>query len=167
LHRDSKINGPKRSPALDTAVEIARDIVKKVEAALEHDPRVERHTHPLQVALEQDGALVLEGELPTIMAKKLALEQAAAVPGVSGIVDRIRVTPTRRMGDGEIRDHVRDTLLEEPSFDQCSIMTMDSGHWETWRQSTVTPGCSIDVTVDDGVVTLDGQLTSLSQKRLC
>jgi osmotically-inducible protein OsmY len=70
------------------------------------------------------------------------------------------------MGDGEISDHVRDTLLEEPSFDQCSIMTMDSGRWETWRQSTVTPGCSIDVTVDDGVVTLDGQLTSLSQKRL-
>lgn len=147
-------------------MEIARDIVKKVEAALEQDPRVERHTHPLQVALEQDGALVLEGELPTIMAKKLALEHAAAVPGVSGIVDRLRVTPTRRMGDGEIRDHVRDALLGEPAADNCGIRAMDSGRWETWRQSTVTPACSIDVTVDDGVVTLDGQVTSLCQKRL-
>jgi hypothetical protein len=72
------------------------DIVKKVEAALEHDPRVGLHTHPLRVALDPDGALVLEGELPTIMAKKLALEHAAAVPGVSGRVDRLRVTPTRR-----------------------------------------------------------------------
>jgi osmotically-inducible protein OsmY len=147
-------------------VETAQDIVKKVEAALEHDVRVELHKHPLRIALDADGALVLEGELPSIVAKKLALEHAAAIPGISGIVDRLRVMPTRRMGDGEIRDHVRDALLEEPTIDRCGVRTMDSGRWETWRECSVAPRCSIDVKVDDGAVTLDGQVTSLSQKRL-
>jgi osmotically-inducible protein OsmY len=141
-------------------------MVKRVEAALEHDPRIKLHAHPLKIALAPDGALILEGELGNIVAKKLALEHAAAIPGVSGIVDRIRVTPTRLMGDGEIRDHVRDALLEEPAADNCGIRVMDSGRWDTFREPLATPRCSIDVTVDDGVVTLDGQVTSLSQKRL-
>ena len=59
----------------------------------------------------KDGVLLLEGELENIAAKKLALEHAAAVGGVSGIVDRLRITPATPMGDGEIRDHVRDALL--------------------------------------------------------
>jgi len=147
-------------------VEAAQDIVRKVEAALERDTRVELHKHPLRIALDTDGALMLEGELPTIVAKKLALEHAAAVVGVSGIVDRLCVTPTRRMGDGEIRDHVRDALLPEPTIDSCGIRAMASGRWEICRESAAAPGCWIDVKVDDGVVTLDGEVTSLSGKRL-
>lgn len=143
-----------------------QDIVRKVEAALERDTRVELHKHPLRIALDADGALVLEGEVATIVAKKLALEHAAAIPGTSGIVDRLRVAPTRRMGDGEVRDHVRDALLEEPTLDRCGVRTMGSGRWETCRESFVAPRCSIDVKVEGGVVTLDGQVTSLSQKRL-
>ena len=59
----------------------------------------------------KDGVLLLEGELENIAAKKLALEHAAAVGGVIGIVDRLRITPATPMGDGEICDHVRDALL--------------------------------------------------------
>jgi osmotically-inducible protein OsmY len=140
--------------------------VKLVEAALERDPRINLHKHRLKIALEPDGALVLEGELPSIAAKKLALRHAAAVPEVSGIIDRLRIKPSIRMGDGEIRDHVRDALLGEPALDRCGVRTMDSGIWDICRESTAAARCSIDVAVDNGVVTLDGQVGSLSHKRL-
>ncbi len=147
-------------------MESGNDIMKQVRAALGRDPRVEFHTHRLRISLDADGALALEGELANIAAKKLALEHAASVPGVSGIVDRLRVKPSRRMSDAEIRDHVRDSLIEEPSLTGCAIRTADGGGWRSLRQSTATPPCSIDVTVDDGVVTLNGEVSSLSQKRL-
>ena len=142
-------------------------IVKEISAALEHDPRISFHKHRLKIVLDLDGALVLEGELEDIAAKKLALRHAAAVGGVIGIVDRLRITPSTPMGDGEIRDHVRDALLEEPAINSCGIRMINTARGEIFREpQVITPRCSIDVRVDDGVVTLDGQVNSLSHKRL-
>ena len=92
-------------------------IIKEVRSALEHEPRVELHNHPLKISFEPDDSLILEGELPGIAAKKLALRHTAAVSGVLAIIDRLRVTPSRPMGDGEIRDHARNALMEEPALD--------------------------------------------------
>jgi osmotically-inducible protein OsmY len=64
-------------------------IVTEVAAALEREPAVNIHSFPVQIEFN-DGVLTLEGELERITAKKKALEAAAAVPGVSGIVDRLR-----------------------------------------------------------------------------
>jgi osmotically-inducible protein OsmY len=148
-------------------VDRSETIVKEVNAALERDPRISFHKHPLKIAVDPDGTLFLEGELENIAAKKLALEHAAAIGGVIGIVDRLRIAPSIPMGDGEIRDHVRNALLEEPAINSCGIRIMNSGRWEIFRESQVaTPRCSIEVTVGDGVVTLDGQVSSLSHKRL-
>ena len=142
-------------------------IVKEVRAALEQDLLICFHKHPLKIALDPDCVLILEGELENIAAKKLTLEHAAAVGGVTGIVDRLRITPSTPMGDGEIRDHVRDALLEEPAINNCGIRMIDSGRREIFRKPpAITPRCSIDIMVDDGVVTLDGQVGSLSHKRL-
>jgi osmotically-inducible protein OsmY len=141
-------------------------ILKQVWAALERDQRVNLHTHPLRISLDAEGALILEGELANIAAKKLALEHAATIPGVSGIVDRLRVSPSRPMSDAEIREHVCDSLFEEPTLTGCALRTADGDRWQNLRQSTAAPPCSIDVRVDEGVVTLNGQVSSLSQKRL-
>jgi osmotically-inducible protein OsmY len=128
--------------------------------AFEHDRRIDFHKHRIKIALDPDGTLILEGEVGNIGAKKIALERAAAISG--GIVDRLRVAPSKRMGDGEIRDHVRDALLEEACFAGCSIRTGEGSR----GKSTVAPQSWIDVAVDDGVVTLDGQVSSLSHKRI-
>jgi osmotically-inducible protein OsmY len=141
-------------------------ILKQVRAALEHEPRVKLHTHPLVISLDAEGALVLDGELADIAAKKLALERAASVSGVSAIVDRLRVSPSRQMSDAEIRDHVRDALLEEPGLSGCAVRTADGDRWRSFPQATAIPACSIDIRVDGGVVTLNGEVSSLSQKRL-
>ena len=138
--------------------------MKRVELAFEHDRRIDLHKHRIKIALDPEGALVLEGELGNIAAKKIALERAAAVSGVKGIVDRLRIAPSKRMGDGEIRDHVRDALLEEACFAGCSIRT--GGREGSRGKPAAAPQSWIDIVVDDGVVTLDGQVSSLSHKRL-
>ena len=74
----------------------------------------------------------MDGEVDHIAGKKLALEAAARVPGVANIVDRLRVRPPTPMGDGEIRDKVRDALLEEITLE----FMHDTGSWtrDDWRR---------------------------------
>jgi osmotically-inducible protein OsmY len=69
--------------------------------------------------------------MENVAAKKLALELAIAVSGVTGIIDRLKVAPSARMTDGEIRDHLRDQLLEEPAFRDCAIRARVKGPVET------------------------------------
>lgn len=143
----------------------AEEIVKEVRAAFEHDPRINLHRYPIHIDFS-DGDLTLEGEAEHIAAKKIALELAIAVPGVQGIVDRLRVAPAQHMGDGAIRDHVRDAFLQEPSLETCTIRVRNGEEVETCRESRQEPSGAIDIIVEDGVVTLDGQVPSLSHKRL-
>jgi osmotically-inducible protein OsmY len=114
----------------------------------------------------RDGVLTLEGEVEHIAAKKLSLELAIAVHGVTGIVDRLHVTPATRMGDGAILDAVRDALLQEPTLLNCSIHVIRKGRLETIREVTGETHGSIRVSVNDGVVLLDDHVTGLTQKRL-
>ena len=113
-----------------------------------------------------DGVLTLEGEAEHVAAKKLSLELAIVVPGVTGIVDRLHVTPSVHMGDGAILDAVRNALLHAPSLQNCTIQVKRKGTWETVREATVTPHGVIQLSVTDGVVLLDDHVTSLIQKRM-
>jgi osmotically-inducible protein OsmY len=140
-------------------------ICAQVRAALEHERRINLHRYPVHLRYE-DGILTLDGEVEHIVAKKLALELGAAVPGVDGLVDRLRVAPTQAMGDGAVRDHVRDALLQEPAFATFAIAVRVQGQMDTVRPVNGTPFGSIEVAVADGVVTLNGQVPSLSHKRL-
>jgi len=93
----------------------AEEVVGTILAALEREPRVQLHSYPIDVNY-QDGTVTLSGEVAGIAAKKLALEIAAAPSPVTGIVDRLRVSPADRMEDGTIRDHVCNAFLSEPAF---------------------------------------------------
>ena len=66
-------------------------VLKQVQAALEHEAHIDRQS--TVVMSFNDGALTLEGEVPSVGCKKLALLAASAVSNVNGIVDRLRVTP--------------------------------------------------------------------------
>ncbi|MGO9060419.1 MAG: BON domain-containing protein [Candidatus Binataceae bacterium] len=142
------------------------EVLSEVRAALEHEPRVNLHRYPLVIDRDDAGALILEGETESIAAKKVALEVAASTPGVTGIVDRLRVAPARRMGDGEIRDHVRDALLAEPAFAKCAIRIRAKGRWDTVREPAASDGDFFEASVEDGIVTLNGTVKSLSHKAL-
>lgn len=141
-----------------------RTTVEAVRAALAAEARIGLARHPLAFSFG-DGVLTIEGELPGVAAKKLALERAAGVPGVHHVVDRLRVAPARRMGDAEIRDHVRDALVGEPALEACTLRVRVGQAARTVRQPPRAAG-AVEVAVRDGVVTLDGEVPSLSHKRL-
>jgi osmotically-inducible protein OsmY len=69
------------------------------------------------------------------------------------------------MEDAEIRDHVCKVLTEEPALEHCLIEGSVEGV-ETVRRAVPEPAGSILVQVNDGVVTLNGEVPSLTHKRL-
>ena len=107
----------------------------------------------------------MEGELADIAAKKLALERAAAVLGVTHIIDRLHVTPAERQEDGLIRNLVRDALIAEPAFAEISIGIWDRGTLEMVRPVDTARG-AIELRVENGVVTRAGEVPGLDYKHL-
>ena len=140
-------------------------IVNEVAAVLERDTRVNLHNFPLRLEYD-DGVLTMEGEVEHIMAKKRALEVAAALPDVASIVDRLRIAPAERMQDGEIRDHVCSVLLAENLLASCAVRVIVKGKPEMIRETGQNVTGSIDVEVKDGVVVLNGAVSNLTAKRL-
>jgi osmotically-inducible protein OsmY len=141
-----------------------RDIRADVRSTLESEPRIGAFELS-DVAFTDDGALIIEGEVGSVMAKKLALERVGAMPDVDLIVDRLHVRPAEAMGDAEIRAHLRNAFLQEPSFAGLSI-TQESG---TARQAILSPPLPIgdlEFAVEDGIVTLNGNAPGLATKRL-
>lgn len=143
---------------------MADDVTRRILGALEREPRVNLHRYPLKVEVGTDGVAILEGEAESVAAKKIALRLAAAAPGVTGIADRLRVAPAQRMTDAEIRDRVRDALIEEAAFDDYGISVISDGD----RRSIRPPreNSYIEAEVRDGVVTLNGKVGSFSHKCL-
>jgi len=139
-------------------------LLDAVRHALRTEPRIAREAHSIRLALD-GGDLVIDGEVEDIVAKKLALERAAAVISGPRILDRLRVHPAERMGDGQIRDLLRDALVSDTAFADCSIRVLVKDRFETEQQPATATG-NIDVRVGDGIVTLDGDVNGIALKRL-
>jgi osmotically-inducible protein OsmY len=140
-------------------------IIKQIRATLEKDTRVNLHRYPITIAT-QDGDVILAGEVESVAAKKLALLAASETHGVQRIVDRLKVAPGEKMGDAEIRDHVCKVLTEEPALEHCLIQGSVEGGERVRKAVPEPPAGSILVQVNDGVVTLNGEVPSLTHKRL-
>lgn len=141
-------------------------VATELRAALEHEPLVDARSERIDVDYDS-GVASLSGEVTDIAAKRVTLEHAAALPGVTGIVDRLHVRPAEPMSDGEIADHVEQALLRETAFDECGLRRRVGGDIETLRQSAPDGRVYwIEFRVAGGVVTLDGDVPSLSHKRL-
>ena len=147
------------------ATDMDTNILERAESALNAVARIDVRTTPVAIYFS-DGALTAEGELPDVAAKKLALEALAAVPGVRGIVDRLHITPAEHMEDGEIRDLVRNALLQDPALTNIALYEMVKGDRLVVRDTAYAGLNSITITVEHGIVTLDGDVPGLAQKRL-
>lgn len=134
-------------------------IMKRVQGALEREPRVNIHRFPLRMDY-QDGAVLLEGEVEDIAAKKLALELVAAVPGVKGVVDRLRVAPGERRGDGAIRDSAARYFLQVPEFRRYTLRARTNGRLDTLREAGPEAPGQLQIEVTDGVIVLEGEVES-------
>ena len=138
-------------------------VVGAVLAALEREPRMNLHSHPVKVSC-LDGIVTISGEVAGIAAKKIALELAAAPARVSGVVDRLRIEPAERMEDGAIRDHICNAFIAEPAFKDYSVRALVKREMESIRFLESRP--ILEVEVSEGVVILNGSVESLSHKRL-
>jgi osmotically-inducible protein OsmY len=141
------------------------DLAAGVRAALASEPRLAAALAAIEVAADAGSAVTLEGELSSVAEKRVALERAAAVPGVVGIVDRLHVRPAVRMTDEEILRLVLDALVGEPAFQGIRIQG-GSGGWHPGPPDLAGVRGEIDVEVAEGVVTLNGSLRGLDEKRL-
>ena len=134
-------------------------MARQVRAALERETRINLHRFPIRIASEED-VVSLEGEVADIAAKKLALEAAARVQGVGGVIDRLRVAPGERRGDGAIRDSVTRRLLEAAEFRNCTIRTYTNEKTELLQEGNGDSVGDIQVTVTEGVIVLEGNVQS-------
>ena len=139
-------------------------LLERVREALRADTRIGFDEEAIVLSLA-DNQLVIAGEVADIAAKRRALRRAAAALDGCGIVDRLHVRPAVAMEDGTIRDLVRDALVEEPALSRCRLREWVKGEPQLVRDP---PGATetIDIRVEDGVVTLDGEVMGLAQKRL-
>ncbi len=135
-------------------------------AALRSEPRLGPGFSPDRLDIDGEGTLTIEGEVPSVAAKKLALERVAALAEVAGILDRLRVAPAAPMQDAEIRAHLRAAFVGEPSFGALKIAVRRGSEVSPVRGVPDRPLGRIVIEVDDGLVTLNGRVPGLNSKRL-
>jgi osmotically-inducible protein OsmY len=139
-------------------------LLERVREALRTDTRIGFDERPIALTLSK-GDLVMEGEVADVSAKRRALRKTAEAVQGRFIVDRLHVRPAVHMEDGEIRDLVRDAVLDESALSQCRVREWVKGDLQPVRDPPEATG-TLDIRVEDGVVTLDGDVTGLGQKRL-
>lgn len=120
-----------------------KDQVNAIRAFITDRVGIEMHEHPIHVK-DGNGIISIEGMVGDISQKKRTILYAMRLEGVGGVVDRLRVKPVKRMGDDEIRAHMYDAIMEEPTLAQSDIK----------------------IEVDSGVMDIEGTVISLSHKRL-
>ena len=138
-------------------------ITRQIHGLLERERRINLHRFPIHIS-NADGVAVLEGEVGDIAAKKLAIELAASVSDVRGVVDRLRVAPGERRGDGAIRDSLARVLLEAAEFRNCTIRSYTNERAQVLREGNGDSVGEIEISVENGVISLEGHVISVPHR---
>jgi osmotically-inducible protein OsmY len=138
-------------------------ITRQIHGLLERERRINLHRYPISIH-NADGVAILEGEVGDIAAKKLALELAGSVAEVRGVIDRLRVAPAERRGDGAIRDSLVRFFLAEAEFRNCTVRSRHNGSDQRWREVNGDATGDIEIGVADGVITLEGHVISVPHR---
>ncbi|MFL9959965.1 BON domain-containing protein [Paraburkholderia sediminicola] len=144
-------------------------VLKQVMAAFERESHLKLHHHPIHMNFDGD-ALIVAGEVPDVASKKRLLQLTQMHSDGKRLVDQLRVTANPPVADGELRTHLCERLAQSVDFRNCVICARVKGQCEVLRGTMDEAGNVgsgvIEVTVEDGVVTLTGQVISLSHRRL-
>lgn len=140
-------------------------ILKQVQAALEHEVHLNLREHPVAMRFKDD-ALVMEGEMPDITSKQRAVGVARMISNGNGLVDHLMVTQSEHVGDGVVRDAVCQQILQNIDFRNCTVCLRSKGQLKMLRHAGADASGTLVIGVEDGCVTLSGQVISLSHKRL-
>jgi len=148
-----------------TRVAGRRDLLEHLESELRADPRIDLARSRLQIGLE-DEILEIDGEVPTLAAKRIITGHARTLPGIPWIVDKLRVVPAQPMTDAQIREHVRHSLAGETAFADCALEEVSNDGSVTPQRPVPNRRGTIRVLVRDGIVELDGEVPTRAHRRL-
>jgi osmotically-inducible protein OsmY len=143
----------------------ADDLSQQVASALEADPRL--RAQGLRVRSTEQG-LRLEGEVESIGTKRMALALAQRMAGEQPVADALRLAcPGQTRDDEAIRDALAHALMHQRELHNCTVRQQDKGRAQLLQEAHDDwPSGEIELTVDDGEITLTGKVISLSHKRM-
>lgn len=108
--------------------------------------------YPIEVAA-RDGIVTLTGQVPTEIDKELAGNVARDVPDVQNVDNQLQVQPGLKPSEASVREGMRVSDLE-----------IRANLNEKLLSSEILKGQSIQVAVEDRIVTLNGQVDNPIQK---
>lgn len=118
-----------------------KDITTAVEQELARDAYVPYNRIDVKTT---DGVVTFTGTVQDLLAKKRATKLAETIKGVRSVINRIDVTPIS-IEDSALRKEIEEILRADPATDAYQI----------------------SVVVNDGTVTLLGEVGSWPEKKLC
>lgn len=131
------------------------DLVNAVLAALGQDSDINLRAYPIRVYFHD--TLRLEGEVENIIAKRKARRIAQQLSGSANVEDYLRLRPSEHRDDQTLQDAIVEALAMEPAFRDIRVYASPTVPAdEQW----------IMVGVESCEVRLDGQVNSLSHRRL-
>lgn len=139
-------------------------VLKEIRRRLESEPRVDFGHQAMNIAFA-NGEVLLSGEVSDVCVKRLAVKRTSEVPAVVTVQDELRVRTDEILLASEIRDLLHRSLVEEPALGGCTLRDRITGGFTTSRIPEVAVG-RIDVSIARGVLTLEGEVPSIAQKRL-
>ncbi|MGH8283283.1 MAG: BON domain-containing protein [Gammaproteobacteria bacterium] len=132
------------------------ELVAALLAAFEKDRDINLHEYPIHVSYHT--TLRLEGQVANIIAKRKARRIAQQLSGLPSIEDHLRLRPGEQRNGKALQEATLNALAQEPAFRDIRVYAAQTAAYtaEQWISIT-TNGC---------VVRLDGQVSSLSHRRL-
>jgi len=141
------------------------DLAQRALTAARSEPRLGPGFHPSLIEVDDGGVLTVEAEVDSLAQKKLALERMAAIPGVVGVVDRLRVRQGAHVSDDGLLDQLRRLFSEDPDFAHLRLVQTEAGRTRLARD-VPEPAGELELEVQGGVAILNGSAPSLTCKRL-
>jgi osmotically-inducible protein OsmY len=83
---------------------------------------------------------------------------------VRGVVDRLRVAPGERRGDGAIRDSFARLFLQQAEFRNCTVRSQASERELVLREGNGDCVGDVTIAVSDGVISLEGHVISVPHR---
>jgi osmotically-inducible protein OsmY len=138
---------------------------KQIYAVLEHDNRIDMQSSRLLVT-SCGRHILLEGEVDDIATKRLASNDISQMLGEGYcVIDLLRIR-SGLVGDAHLRDKIAWVLDAEPVFRDFDISVETNGNEFPLRDFNAPAGDHISAVIQNGVVTLMGQVNSLTHRRL-
>jgi osmotically-inducible protein OsmY len=135
------------------------DLLEAIRSALEAHPRLHLQPEDMEIKLE-DHAIVLEGTVPDIAARRLLPRIVAETVKGKGVRDKLRIRQDEAYDDANIAEAVERLLSEEPVFSRFQVMQGEISNEDPVSEQILWVG------VTDGVVRLSGTVGSLSHRRV-